>query len=65
MNPPRREKLVGTVRIRDADTEDAPIQTISRNLIFPLPTTLLEAAQWGQRCKRGTRVYAVYPETTR
>ena len=55
MHAPRREKVVGTVKIRDADTEDAPVQTIARNLILPLPSSALEAAEWGTRCKRQSR----------
>ena len=56
--------MLAEVLIKDADSDDAPQQRLSRNLILPLPKTLLEAAEWGFRAKKGTRVYAVYPETS-
>jgi len=37
---------------------------VSRNLVLPLPRTFSEAAEWGQRCKKDSRVYAMYPHTT-
>jgi hypothetical protein len=37
---------------------------VARSLILPLPRSFAEAAEWGQRYKRGSRVYALYPTTT-
>mmetsp|Transcript_10023 Transcript_10023/g.18170 ORF Transcript_10023/g.18170 Transcript_10023/m.18170 type:complete len:384 (+) Transcript_10023:3-1154(+) len=64
MPAPRRDNVLAEVLIKDADSEDAPQQRIARNLILPLPRKLLEAAEWGFRAKKSTRVYAVYPETS-
>jgi len=53
------------VMVRDVEEkEDGGATLVSRNLILPLPRTYSEAAEWGQRCKKGSRVYAMYPQTT-
>jgi len=47
------------------DVEDPKGGTaVSRNLVLPLPRTSAEAAEWLSRCKKGTRLYAMYPKTT-
>jgi len=53
------------VMVRDVEEKDDGGSTlVARNLILPLPRTYSEAAEWGQRCKKGSRVYAMYPQTT-
>ncbi|CAJ1943052.1 unnamed protein product [Cylindrotheca closterium] len=53
------------VMVRDVEEkEDGGSTLVSRNLVLPLPRTYSEAAEWGQRCKKGSRVYAMYPQTT-
>jgi len=53
------------VSIKDADDSqpDGSIQ-LARHLVLPLPRSFSEAAAWGTRAKKGTRVYAMYPMTT-
>lgn len=48
------------------DVEDSQSSTIavSRSNVLPLPRTFAEAADWGSRCRKGSRVYAMYPMTT-
>ncbi|KAI2511495.1 SGF29 tudor-like domain [Fragilaria crotonensis] len=48
------------------DIEDANSSTISvaRSDVLPLPRTFAEAADWASRCRKGCRVYAMYPMTT-
>eukprot|EP00980_Cylindrotheca_fusiformis_P001141 scaffold319_cov97-Cylindrotheca_fusiformis.AAC.1 len=56
-----REKVL----VRDVEEKDDGGTTqVPRHLVLPLPRTYSEAADWGQRCKKGSRVYAMYPETT-
>jgi urease gamma subunit len=56
-----RNKVV----IKDVeDKGEMGTSMISRNLVLPLPRSFSEAADWGQRCKKGSRLYAMYPETT-
>ena len=37
---------------------------VERQLVLPLPRSYEEAAEWGARYKKGSRVYAMYPQTT-
>jgi hypothetical protein len=48
------------------DIEDANSSTIAvaRSDVLPLPRTFAEAADWASRCRKGCRVYAMYPMTT-
>lgn len=39
-------------------------QAVSRHLVLPLPRSYAEASEWGTRCRKGSRVYAMYPSTT-
>lgn len=52
------------VIIKDIEEKDGSTNAVSRQLVLPLPRTHAEAADWGSRCKKGARVYAMYPETT-
>lgn len=54
------------VMVRDVEEKEGTGSSnlVSRNLILPLPRTYSEAAEWVQRCKKGSRVYAMYPQTT-
>jgi hypothetical protein len=54
------------VFIKDVEEKDSTTNTDSaiRSHILPLPRTFGEAADWGSRCRKGTRVYAMYPMTT-
>lgn len=54
--------LIKDVEDKVNDTESAI--KVSRSLILPLPRSVSEAADWGQRYKKGSRVYALYPNTT-
>jgi SGF29 tudor-like domain len=48
------------------DVEDSSSNTISvaRSNVLPLPRSYAEASDWGSRCRKGCRVYAMYPMTT-
>jgi hypothetical protein len=53
------------VLIKDVeDAKEGGATQVARSLILPLPRTYSEAAEWCQRCKKGSRVYAMYPQTT-
>mmetsp|Transcript_25593 Transcript_25593/g.37810 ORF Transcript_25593/g.37810 Transcript_25593/m.37810 type:complete len:600 (+) Transcript_25593:51-1850(+) len=52
------------VLIQDVEDKASEHIAVSRNLILPLPRTFTEAAEWGGRCRKGFRVYAMYPMTT-
>jgi len=39
-------------------------QPVPRHLILPLPRSYEEASEWCTRCRKGSRVYAMYPSTT-
>lgn len=68
MSEARRELLFrDRVYVQDVEEYDGDIQkakAVPRNLILPLPRSFTEAADWGTRCRRGTRIYAMYPHTT-
>lgn len=50
--------------VEDKSNDSSSTFKVTRNLILPLPRSFTEAAEWGQRYKKGTRVYALYPSTT-
>ncbi|CAB9509276.1 expressed unknown protein [Seminavis robusta] len=50
--------------IKDVEDKEGVINRVPRNLVLPLPRTFSEAAEWCQRSKKGSRVYAMYPQTT-
>ena len=55
------------VHIQDIEEYDGDVnksKLIGRHLILPLPRTFDEAEDWCTRCRKGTRVYAMYPNTT-
>lgn len=67
----RREQVFkDKVLIQDVEEHDggaADAVLVSRKLILPLPRNKLEAAEWGSQYrffKKGSRVYAMYPQTT-
>lgn len=68
MTEAKRDSLFkNKVLIQDIEDYDGDVQkakSVARQLILPLPRTYNEAAEWGARCKKGTRVYAMFPSTT-
>jgi hypothetical protein len=62
----RRDQLFrDKVAIQDVeDKSKAAESQVVRSLILPLPRSFSEAAEWCQRYKKGSRVYAMYPHTT-
>jgi hypothetical protein len=62
----RRDQLFrDKVAIQDVeDKSKAAESQVVRGLILPLPRSFSEAAEWCQRYRKGTRVYAMYPHTT-
>ena len=65
----RREALFQKERVMLEDVEDQREQTygtqVARNLVLPLARTHFEANEWATRLlKKGSRVYAMYPQTT-
>jgi len=53
------------VIIKDVEEKDGrTTNSVARHLVLPLPRTFDEAADWGGRCKKGSRIYAMYPQTT-
>jgi hypothetical protein len=63
----KRKQQMGVVSLIDADEHSdvppVPI-TIPRVDVMTLPKNHLEAAMWGQRYKKGMRVWAMYTKTT-
>eukprot|EP00977_Amphora_coffeiformis_P001942 scaffold370_cov176-Amphora_coffeaeformis.AAC.19 len=55
-----REKVI----LQDVEDKDSGPNAVSRSLVLPLPRNYSEAAEWGQHYRKGSRVYAMYPETT-
>jgi len=39
-------------------------KAVNRQHVLPLPCSYSEAEEWGTRCRKGFRVYAMYPSTT-
>jgi hypothetical protein len=65
----RRDALFQKERVMLQDVEDQREQTygtqVARNLVLPLARTHFEANEWATRLlKKGSRVYAMYPQTT-
>lgn len=65
----KREQLFkDKVHIRDVEdkhsNESDSNFKVARSLVLPLPRSFSEAAEWAQRFKKGSRVYALYPDTT-
>jgi SGF29 tudor-like domain len=67
----RREQIFKEkVLIQDVEEHDggaAAAILVSRSLVLPLPRNVSEAAEWGnfyRFFKKGSRVYAMYPQTT-
>lgn len=67
----RREQLFKEkVLIQDVEEHDggaAAAVLVSRSLVLPLPRNVSEASEWGsfyRFYKKGSRVYAMYPQTT-
>jgi len=40
------------------------VKMIDRKYVLPLPKTHVEGNEWLYRCRKGFRVYAMYPSTT-
>lgn len=66
LSEPRRDALFREkVPVKDVEEKDGSSSSlVARSLVLPLPRTYSEAADWGQRLKKGMRVYAMYPQTT-
>lgn len=69
MKEVKREAVFSShmVHIQDIEEYDGDVnksKLIPRHLILPLPRTFDEAEDWCTRCRKGTRVYAMYPNTT-
>lgn len=62
----RRDQLFrDKVAIQDVEDKSKSAESqVVRSLILPLPRSFSEAAEWCQRYRKGTRVYAMYPHTT-
>ena len=67
----RREQLFKEkVLIQDVEEQNGEAVAavlVSRSLVLPLPRNVSEAAEWGhfyRFYKKGSRVYAMYPQTT-
>lgn len=52
------------VFLRDVEDKESGPNAVARSLVLPLPRNYSEAAEWGQHYRKGSRVYAMYPETT-
>jgi len=69
MNESKRDNLFQIkVALQDHEEYDAKdnskIKSIARQFVLPLPRSYEEAAVWCMRCRKGMRVYAMYPSTT-
>jgi len=65
----KREALFSKqmVYIQDIEEYDGDVnkaKPVARHLVLPLPRTFDEAEDWCTRCRKGSRVYAMYPNTT-
>jgi len=62
----KRDSLFrGKVQIKDVEEKDGSnAMSVARRFVLPLPRSYGEASEWGARCKKGSRVYAMYPMTT-
>lgn len=55
------------VYIQDNDDYNGDVDSaraVLRQHILPLPRSFGEASDWGTRIRKGSRVYAMYPDTT-
>ena len=65
LSAPRRDALFREkVILQDVEDKDSGPNAVLRSLVLPLPRNYSEAAEWGQHYRKGSRVYAMYPETT-
>ena len=69
MSDTRRDALFQKERVLLEDVEDQQAHTpgtqVARSLVLPLPRSPAEANEWASKLiKKGSRVYAMYPETT-
>ena len=69
MSEAKREALFSNqmVYIQDIEEYDgdaSKAKPVARHLVLPLPRTFDEGEDWCTRCRKGTRVYAMYPNTT-
>ena len=70
MNESKKEALFENaekVLIQDSEEYDGKSnnsKAVMRHLVLPLPRSFDEAEEWGTRCRKTTRVYAMYPNTT-
>mmetsp|Transcript_23687 Transcript_23687/g.65755 ORF Transcript_23687/g.65755 Transcript_23687/m.65755 type:complete len:710 (+) Transcript_23687:120-2249(+) len=69
MSDTRRDMLFQKARVLLKDAEDQQSHTpgtqVVRSLVLPLPRSPAEANEWASKLiKKGSRVYAMYPETT-
>jgi len=66
LQTPKRDAQFRDIPVWIQDVEDKANEhtAVARNLVLPLPRTFAEAAEWGSRCRKGFRVYAMYPLTT-
>jgi hypothetical protein len=62
----RRDQLFQREKVAVTDVEDAEERPkmVPRNLVLPLPRSFGEASEWCSRYRKGSRVYAMYPQTT-
>jgi hypothetical protein len=64
----RRDALFHKEKVLLEDVEDQQAQAgtqVIRSLVLPLPRSSAEANEWaGRLVKKGSRVYAMYPQTT-
>lgn len=69
----KRDGLIGShgsVYLQDNDEFDEfngdieSARAIGRQHVLPLPRSFGEASDWGTRVRKGSRVYAMYPNTT-
>ena len=59
------EVLVQDIASFNAGIKDrTKISTVKRKHILPIPRNYLESNQWLYRCRKGYRVYAMFPSTT-
>jgi hypothetical protein len=63
----RRENMFKSkVLVQDVESQEGANAAVEvkRSLVLPLPRNVSEAADWGSRYSKGSRVYAMYPHTT-
>mmetsp|Transcript_23644 Transcript_23644/g.55931 ORF Transcript_23644/g.55931 Transcript_23644/m.55931 type:complete len:1353 (+) Transcript_23644:352-4410(+) len=63
----KRDNLLSKEKVHIRDSDDAglkEVRQIGRQHVLPLPRSLGEASLWQTRIRKGSRVYAMYPDTT-